>query len=55
MEEEKLKGVYISKEAHKKIKQLAASTGRTMRDITEELIEKELEKNGRNNDQRNDS
>ena len=55
MEEEKLKGVYISKEAHRKIKQLAASTGRTMREITEELIARELEKNGRDNDQRNDS
>jgi mRNA-degrading endonuclease RelE of RelBE toxin-antitoxin system len=52
MEDEKLKCVYISKEVHREIKKLAAEQGKTIKEIAEELIKKELRENDRDNDQR---
>ena len=43
MENEKLKGVYVAREVHQKIKLLAAREGKSIKEIAEELIEKELQ------------
>lgn len=43
MSEDKLKGVYISQEVHKKLKILASKKGLKIKELAEILIQRELD------------
>lgn len=55
---EKLKGLYVSPELHKKIKAIAVQNDMSVKELTERLIENEIKKrgeHGRNQDQKGSS
>lgn len=48
-----LKGLYIDPELHKKMKIIAAQKEISLRELAEEIINKELEENGKNTNKSN--
>ena len=52
--DDKLKGLYVDTELHRRIKQIAAERGTSIREIVEKLLIEEIQKDaGNNQDQQN--